>query len=389
MEENKMPVDTLRGPLDLLVIQPTPFCNLDCDYCYLPFRQVRDKISPEVLRAIFTRVFASGIVEHGFTVVWHAGEPLVLPVAFYQEALEIIAEENRENVEVGHSFQTNGTLLNPGWCRFLKEKGLAIGVSVDGPAFIHDRHRKTRSRRGTFQQVVRGIKLLGEYQVPFHVITVLTADSLDYPDELFDFYLEHGIRQIGFNIEEIEGPHTTSSLSALEMQERYTAFLSRFLDLIDQSAERLSVREFDSAIASIRARDELLGNGPQLTTPFAVINVDCHGNFSTFSPELLGLASDQYDGFTFGNVLTDSLDAACNHPNYRAVERDVLAGVSKCSEHCEYFPYCGGGSPVNKLFENGTFDSTETLFCRLSRKVVIDVVLAKLEWRYATVGEKA
>jgi hypothetical protein len=71
---------------------------------------------------------------------------------------------------------------------------------------------------------------------------------------------------------------------------RYTAFLSRFLDLVDQSTERLSVREFDSAIASIRARNELLGNGPQLTTPFAVINVDCHGNFSTFSPELLGLA---------------------------------------------------------------------------------------------------
>lgn len=381
--------DARRGPLELLVIQPTAFCNLDCDYCYLPFRQLRDKIHPEVLRAIFTRVFSDRVVVRGFTVVWHAGEPLVLPIPFYQQALDIIAEENREKVDVGHSFQTNGTLINPNWCRFLKENDLSIGVSVDGPAFIHDRHRKTRSGRGTFEQVVRGIKLLGEYQVPFHVITVLTADSLDYPDELFDFYLEHGIRQIGFNIEEIEGPHTTSSLSALEMQERYTAFLSRFLDLVDQSTERLSVREFDSAIATIRARRELLGNGPQLTTPLAVINVDCRGNFSTFSPELLGLTSDRYDGFTFGNVLTDSLDAAFDHPNYRAVERDVRAGVNKCRESCEYFPYCGGGSPVNKLFENGTFDSTETLFCRLSRKVVIDVVLAKLESRYATVGEKA
>jgi uncharacterized protein len=134
---------------------------------------------------------------------------------------------------------------------------------------------------------------------------------------------------------------------------------------------------------------QLIRNGPQLTTPFAVINVDCRGNFSTFSPELLGLESDKYDGFTFGNVLTDALDAALEHPSFRTVVRDVRAGVNKCRQTCEYFPYCGGGSPVNKLFENGTFDSTETLFCRLSRKVVIDVVLAKIEARYAMTGEKA
>jgi uncharacterized protein len=384
-----MPLDARPGPLELLVIQPTPFCNLDCDYCYLPFREVRDRISADVLRAIFARVFASGVVDRQFTVVWHAGEPLVLPIAFYQQAIGIIAEENHENADVEHSFQTNGTLINPAWCRFLKVNDLSIGVSVDGLAFVHDRHRKTRSGRGTFEQVIRGIKLLGEYEVPFHVITVLTADSLDYPDELFDFYLEYGIRQIGFNIEEIEGPHTTSSLSDVDVQKRYSAFLRRFLDLVDQSTERISVREFDSAIASLMARNELLGNGPQLTTPFAVINVDCRGNFSTFSPELLGLESDKYDGFTFGNVLTDALDAALEHPSFRTVVRDVRAGVNKCRQTCEYFPYCGGGSPVNKLFENGTFDSTETLFCRLSRKVVIDVVLAKIEARYAMTGEKA
>jgi uncharacterized protein len=384
-----MPVNPRLGPLELLVIQPTPFCNLDCDYCYLPFRDLRDRIRPDVLHAIFARVFESGVVDRQFTVVWHAGEPLVLPISFYRQALGIIAKEKNDNVQVEHSFQTNGTLITPAWCEFLKENGLSIGVSVDGPGFIHNRHRKTRSGRGTIEQVVRGINFLKEFEVPFHVISVLTADSLDYPDELFDFYLEFGIRQIGFNIEEIEGPHTTSSLNASDMQERYTAFLSRFMDLVAQSTDRISVREFDSAIASIMAQKEVVGNGPQLTTPFAVISVDCHGNFSTFSPELLGLEHSKYDGFTFGNVLTDSLDAALESPSFRAIHRDVRAGVDKCSQTCEYFPYCGGGSPVNKLFENWTFDSTETLFCRLSRKVVIDIVLAKFESRYTTPTEKA
>ena len=36
--------------IDLLVIQPTPFCNLDCDYCYLPQRSDTRKISPVTLK---------------------------------------------------------------------------------------------------------------------------------------------------------------------------------------------------------------------------------------------------------------------------------------------------------------------------------------------------
>jgi uncharacterized protein len=35
--------------------------------------------------------------------------------------------------------------------------------------------------------------------------------------------------------------------------------------------------------------------------------------------------------------------------------------------------------PANKYFENGTFASTETLFCRLHKKVCLDVALARLE----------
>jgi uncharacterized protein len=58
---------------------------------------------------------------------------------------------------------------------------------------------------------------------------------------------------------------------------------------------------------------------------------------------------------------------------------EIQAGVRRCRESCAYFAFCGGGAPVNKYFENGSFDSTETLFCRLSKQAVLDVVLGKLE----------
>lgn len=367
------------GTLDLLVIQPTPFCNLDCDYCYLPFRQSRERITPEILEQIFRRVFESSVVGEQFTVVWHAGEPLVLPIAFYRDAIDIIARRNTGGIAVSHSFQTNGTLITSEWCEFIREEHLRIGVSVDGPEFLHDRHRKTRSGRGTWSQVVRGIALLNEHDIPFHVITVLTKESLDYPDEIFDFYRRHGIRQVGFNVEEIEGLNQSSSLLGEDMYERVCAFMNKFYDLVEASGEPYLVREFQSATAAIMSGGLDEHAQAQQTTPFAIISVDCRGNFSTFSPELLGLNSPSYGDFAFGNVSIDAFDSILTMPKFMAVTRDIVAGVQRCRDTCQYFAYCGGGAPVNKYFENGSFDSTETMFCRLSKQAVLNVVLEKLE----------
>jgi uncharacterized protein len=200
-----------RKVLDLLVIQPTPFCNLDCKYCYLPSRNSKERISTKLLRQVFQRAFEFSGCGDRFTIVWHAGEPMVLPVSFYQNAFGVLAECNQDDVEVGQAFQTNGTLISEEWCSFILANKVRIGVSIDGPEFLNDRNRKSRTEKGTFRQVMAGIQRLQAHAIPFHVITVLTGESLDFPDELFDFYLEYGIRQVAFNIEEIEGLHLKSS----------------------------------------------------------------------------------------------------------------------------------------------------------------------------------
>jgi hypothetical protein len=61
------------------------------------------------------------------------------------------------------------------------------------------------------------------------------------------------------------------------------------------------------------------------------------------------------------------------------MQRDIRAGVELCRQQCQYFSVCGGGEPVNKLSENGTFVSTETTYCRLTRKRVTDLVLSALD----------
>jgi uncharacterized protein len=365
------------GPLDLLVIQPTPFCNLDCSYCYLPDRGNKKRIAPATLARIFERVAECDFATKPYTIVWHAGEPLVLPQRFYEEAFALAAREARPGVPVTHSFQTNATLIDDRWCELFRRHDVRVGVSVDGPAHLHDAKRRTRTGQGTHARVMQGIARLKRHGIPFHVITVLGRESLDYPDELHAFYVEHGIEHVGFNVEEIEGPNEGSSLESADAVQRYTAFMSRFFDLAMGTEPQTKVREFGSMIAAVLHASDERGLPSQETAPFAILSVDCEGNFATFSPELLGLPSETYGGFALGNVLRDSFADALRSPRFLAMAKDVASGVSKCREACAWFRFCGGGAPGNKYFENGSFDSTETLFCRLHRQALADVVLSK------------
>lgn len=372
-----IPID-LAGPLELLVVQPTPFCNVDCSYCYLPDRQNTKKITLETLEKAFAWVFSSGLVRQPFTLLWHAGEPLVMSAAFYERASELLERHNHTDFAITQSFQTNATLIDDDFCDFARRRDVHVGVSVDGPAFLHDRHRRTRSGAGTLGRVLDGMRLLQQRGIAFDVITVLTADSLLYPDELFDFYVEHGVTSVGFNVEEIEGPNVTTSLLGHQTGARFRRFLSRFLDLALGCDPPLKVREFDCSAGGLRHRYES-GARTQESRPFAIVNVDCEGNFSTYSPELLGLSSPRHGSFALGNVAADSLESVLASPRFLALEDEIARGQRMCEETCRYWAFCGGGPPGNKYFENGTFASTETTFCRLHKQACLDVALDKLE----------
>jgi uncharacterized protein len=336
-------------------------------------------MSDAILNRVFQFVFSSGIVEQGFTVVWHAGEPMVLPIDYYERAIEIIGDRNPDGVQVRHSFQTNGVLIDDAWCDFFIRHEVSVGVSIDGPAFLHDRNRKTRKGGPTHRRVMDGIGKLQSHKVPFHVISVLTGESLDYADEIYDFYVENGIREVAFNIEEIEGPHAASTLGAAGIEDRFGRFMGRFFDLVARDESAMRVREFDSMVPLILGSGDSEVPLTQENAPCAILSVDCEGNFTSYSPELLGLKSSHYGDFAIGNVKTDTLGFAINGDKFRQMSSDIARGLSKCRDTCEYYGFCGGGAPVNKYFENGSFDSTETMFCRLNRKVLVDVLVAKLQ----------
>jgi len=383
-QTNQDPRTTLKrtefGLVRLVVIQPTPFCNLDCDYCYLPNRQSKEKLSLDLIEPLFKNLFQSQFVGKEFTVVWHAGEPLTMPISFYESAFDKIEQLNREYNSnpclITHAFQTNGTLINQAWCDLIKKYQVKVGVSLDGPAFIHDAHRKTRKGLGTHASTMRGISQLQANQIDFSVIAVLTQDSLNFPEEIFNFFMEHQIKNIGFNIDETEGVNEVSSLAKDSAEEQYRTFMKRFYELTKSTNGYLRVREFEHIKNLIYEKCNVLQGQ---FTPFTMINIAYNGDFSTFSPELLSMQSSIYGDFILGNVRFNAFESVCATDKFKSMNRDIQAGVDLCKRTCQYFSLCGGGAPSNKYFENGTFASSETMYCRYTTQILTDIILEDIE----------
>lgn len=366
--------------LKLLMLQPTRFCNIDCSYCYLPDRDKSGRMDLTTVEAACRRAFESEFLAPQLEIAWHGGEPLVVPLSWYQAATALIRRLSPPGLQLTHSFQTNGLLLDADWTRFLAGLGAKVGLSIDGPADLHNARRRTRQGKGTHDGAMRAVRLLHDHGVDFHVITVLTERALDEPDRLFDFYFQNGIKRVGFNIEEIEGVHRTSSMAGDQIESRFRRFIKRFFELVSDAPEVLLVREFENAIGLLLSEQPAFD---EQNLPFVLVSVAYDGALSTFSPELLGVGHKRFDGFSIGHVATDSFAAAARGPRFKAINDEVRRGVEACERSCRYFRWCGGGAPANKLFETGRFDATQTMHCRLTRQIMLDEVIAGIESRAA------
>ena len=371
--------------VDLLIIQPTPFCNINCSYCYLPDRNNSKKISIDVVEHIVNALIQDNLLHNQLSIVWHAGEPLVLSPAFYKPLFQLLESKLRPiGISIQHSIQTNGTLLTQEWCDFIKEYEIKIGVSIDGPRHIQDANRKTRSGKGTFDKVIQGLNLLQSNGISYHGIAVVSESSISSPEDIFSFFYNNGFYQLGLNIEEVEGVHDHSSVFSDSLYPKVVSFYSHLFELFMASDKHMIIREFDKCRNAIM-RNPDTADITKLTTethqnlPMAIISVDYEGNFSTFSPELIGQRVKEYNNFIFGNIQYNRFSQPKEKQLLKAVTKEINLGIIKCKKECEYFSVCGGGAPANKYFENGSFNSSETKYCKYNIKVPTDIVLSYME----------
>ena len=73
-------------------------------------------MSSHTLSLVFQAIFSSSLLADRVRIVWHAGEPMTLPIRFYEEAFQLVEQHNARNLPVTFVFQTNGTHMTQRWC---------------------------------------------------------------------------------------------------------------------------------------------------------------------------------------------------------------------------------------------------------------------------------
>ncbi len=209
-----MPDDDLQPGRGLhLMAKPVGAkCNLDCGYCFylekdaLHGQRERTRMSDEVLEAYVRRyIAAQSTPEVEFT--WQGGEPTLMGLEFFQRAVALQRRHGGEKT-IRNTLQTNGTLLNDEWGRFLAREKFLVGLSLDGEREINDAARPDKQGRGSYDDALRGLCALKRHGVDFNVLVTVSSANVEQPREVYRHLKSLGVRFMQFNpvVERIAAP---------------------------------------------------------------------------------------------------------------------------------------------------------------------------------------
>jgi uncharacterized protein len=324
-------------------------CNLDCHYCYY-----RDKSSlyPDVGAFHMTDgLLEEYIVQHfeaasgpevGFS--WHGGEPTIRGVAFFQRAVDLQRKHKPAGWRVRNGIQTNGILLDEEWCRFLAGEGFNVGLSLDGPAELHDPYRVTRGKQPTHAQAMRAYDLLRKMEVHTDILCVVHNLNVRSPLTVYRFFRKIGCPYLGFLPAVEPSPETLNGVSPYTPSaEDYGTFLCRIFDeWIGRDIDRMMVQSFDEAARPLLGLEHSLCVFRETCGQIPVL--ECNGDF---------FPCDHFVDreHRLGNIretpLRQLLDSE-RQQSFGKAKRDALPRY--CRE-CEVLAMCNGGCPKYRFIQ--------------------------------------
>jgi uncharacterized protein len=343
-----------------------PACNLNCEYCFYLEKQAlfgpdeNFRMSDDLLSAFITNYITSQhtpIVEF----VWQGGEPTLLGIDFFKRVIEL-QRQFSETKTITNSLQTNGTLLNDEWCAFLKKHNFMVGISLDGPQDIHDRYRHDRKGKGTFDRVIRGLKLLQTHKVDYNVMACVARETAKHPLEVYRFLKDQGVEFIQFSpvVERLPdesgrqmglrlaGPASLNKKDELlevtpwtVIPEEYGDFLIEvYEEWVRNDVGKIFVMNFEWAL------NAWIGN----PSPVCVHAEQCGRSLVIeHNGDVYACDHCVYPEYRLGNIKTDKLS--------RMAERSLQSGFGVAKEtalprwcrECKVLVACRGGCPKHRF----------------------------------------
>jgi len=338
-----------------------PVCNLDCRYCFYLEKEhlypgKSDWAMPEDVLESYIRQYIEAQNAPRVSFAWQGGEPTLLGIGYFQKAVDL-QKKYANGKRIENAFQTNGILLDDRWGEFFAENKFLVGLSIDGPDWLHDRYRVDKGGQPTFRRVLRGLEYLKTHGVEFNTLTVVQRHNSRHPLEVYRFLKEAGSGFMQFipiveRVAKAPGPdglvlispgsEAPAKVSDWSVEPAaYGKFLCAIFDeWVRNDVGRYFVQTFDVALES------WVGYEPSLCvfreTCGAALAIEHNG-------DLYSCDHFVYPENKLGNIMENPLASLVDSSQQRKFGLDKRATLPRYCRECEVRFACNGECPKHRF----------------------------------------
>jgi len=342
-------------PISQLLVKVATRCNIDCSYCYW-FRDAAVYDKPKLMGADVLQRLLQRIEEHvsrypfaDFPIVLHGGEPLLWGTEnFHRFAEGCEAISSRTGCEIPISVTTNGVLIDGEWLDCFEARNISVAISLDGPAHIHDIHRRTFQGKGTHAAVERAARMLVSRDIGVSALAV--CNPAYSPEQYTRFFADCGIVNYDIMIPDATVDENPPSVAAF-----YKGLFELWLEA-NRSRPTVNIRivsDMISAMLGNNSPTEGVGHKPvELCTVMTDGSVEAH--------DVLRIAGDGFTRTAF-NIFEHTIDEVRNEPRWKAA-RDASLNLSEKCRQCKFMNACGGGYLPHRFSRKNGYDNP-SVYC--------------------------
>lgn len=365
-------------------------CNINCSYCYV-YNSVDDgwRRQPRFMTRATAEVTARRMVDHlvaheqkSVSIIFHGGEPLMGGVRHLKMLSSVIRNAfSGTGIKPSLGMQTNLLLLDEPVADFLLENGFSIGVSLDGPPNVNDRHRVDKRGRPTSAVLEEKLAILlrEEYKSVFGGFLCVIDPKTD-PVAVTDYLLSFDPVGIDYLLPLDNHDRLPPGKENPELTP-YGDWLVRGYDYWLSHANSTRIRIFQSII-------NMMCGGMSLVESIGLRPVDLTVVESNGEIEAVDSLKTTFKGATHlgFHVERDSFDDVARHFAVRSRQLGATSLSAQCQE-CALVQVCGGGYLPHRYSKERGFDNP-SVYCS-DLKVIIRHINRSLSAELAPIVAQA
>ncbi len=381
-------------------------CNIACSYCFYLHKEQLLKQPPtprmsDTMLELHIRSYIEAQSGDEVVFTWQGGEPTLAGLEFFRRVVLLQQRYARPGLRILNDLQTNGLLLDEEWAVFLKQQQFLVGLSIDGPAALHDLYRRSRNDKPTHQAVMKAVSLLRRHGVEFNALCVVNCANARKPLDVYRFLRDEvrprmiqflpGVEPCNFQqcapgkavIPTITGTAQPGSLDSVVTEwsvvaEDWGYFLTSIWDeWFKRDYGRVHVDQFENVIS------QMMGLGAQscVSNEFCGKSLAIEHNGDIYSCDHF-----VYPEYRLGNIQNahqGNLAFSKQQQKFGMDKRDKLPGYCRS---CNYLRLCWGECPRNRFISTPDGEAGLNYLCPGLKKFYAKAISAQAELRQRLTG---